>query len=254
MQKIFKILLQIIIVINLFSIPSYATEAPVVSLSSAEAAPGETVEIYLNLANCGGFNSLNVEVGYNSNVMALTEAKNNTKVGGTYTPAPAIETNPYNFKWNKATNINFNGLLATLTFEISAEAEEGIYPLTVDFYKGPSGNWIDGKNCNFDENKVPLGLTYQGGSITVKKPNPLTISDLNTDSGISFKANISDENIKGKVIAALYNGDKVEKVVMETAAESVDIDFTQTSGYIKVMWWDMTTMGPLAEFAEINIQ
>ena len=76
---------------------------------------------------------------------------------------------PYNMSWDSTSNVKYNGSLATLTFEVRKDAENGEYPITVSYYKGINKNYTDGVDVNYDEDFEPFALNYISGSITVSE-------------------------------------------------------------------------------------
>lgn len=157
--------------------------APTVSISGGKAKPGETIEVTLSLSNNKGFSNLALEIGYDSSAMTLTNVTN-LVAGASYTANPTITKNPYNIQWDSASNVNYNGNLATLTFTISETAQKGNYPITVGYYKGRNGNNTDGDDVNYDADYEALGLQYIGNNINIFKYIP---GDINGDQKLNNK-------------------------------------------------------------------
>ena len=158
------------------------TLKPEIILSSVTSEAGDTVTVEIELANNTGFANLGIEIGYDSSVMTLKSIEKIVAVGADLTTAQSYEVNPYNMMWNTTENTNYNGKLATLTFELKADAEAGVYPITVDYYKGRNGDYTDGKDVNYDENGKSLNIIYSGGSLTVITHTP---GDINDDGKIN---------------------------------------------------------------------
>lgn len=157
---------------------------PVISASHAKSREGKTVDVTVSIDGNEGFTSLGIELDYDDTAMTLVEISENTETGAIFTPAEVLSKKPFNMSWNSISNNTFNGTLVTLTFEISETAASGEYPISLDFYKGTEGNYIDGEDLNFDENFEPLGLCYENGSITVSRHTP---GDINDDGRINEK-------------------------------------------------------------------
>ena len=120
---------------------------------------GEKVRVPVILENNPGFADLSIEIDYDSAVVELTDVQPNNEVGGNFTPAQNYTVRPYVLNWvNDENNNLFNGVLAILTFTIKQDAPLGSYPITVDYYRGITGNNIDGEDVNYDKdwNRVPL--------------------------------------------------------------------------------------------------
>ena len=233
------------------------TQSPQVSVGNASGKKGDTVEIPVILSDNTGFASLGIEIGYDSTVLALTDVTASSSTGATFTKAQAFSVNPYNMGWDSASNTDFNGTLATLTFEIISNVE-GTYPITVDFYKGRNGNYIDGNNVNYDENFEPLGLTYVNGSITVSESssNLMLITNVYYQPTPSFELTLSGETSVGTIYAGLYDTNGVLKALkLYKAADTVNVSFDvgATGSYVKIMWWN-DNMQPMCDAQIIPLQ
>ncbi len=141
-------------------------ERTTASLSKAEGYAGENVDVTLDLSNNTGFANLGFEIAYESSSLTLLKVNNNVS-GVTFTTAESIGENPFNAGWDSVSDIEYNGNLATFTFKINEETPAGTYPVTLSYYKGRNGNYIDGVSVNYDENDNPLDLLYADGCITV---------------------------------------------------------------------------------------
>lgn len=164
-KKITAFLTLAILLLNLFTLSAFAGTAPCVSVGTASGQAGDTVEIPVVLSDNTGFASLGIEIRYDAAALALTNVVASA-TGATFTRAQTFTANPFNMGWDSASNVTYNGTLATLTFEILTPTS-GTYPITVEYYKGRNGNYIDGNSINYDEDFAPLHLTYAGGSVTV---------------------------------------------------------------------------------------
>ena len=158
--------------------------APKIKISEIKAKPGNEVDVTIELKNNKGFASMGIEVGYNKDIMTLTKVTPNTGVGGTFTPAQSYTVNPFNMGWDGAANITYNGTLATMTFKVADNAPDGIYPITLDYYKGVNGNYVDGDDINYDENFDAVGFVYVSGNVIVKSYIP---GDINGDEKVNNK-------------------------------------------------------------------
>lgn len=209
-------------------------EKPSVTVGSATGKKGDTVEIPVILENNTGFSSLGIEIGYDETALTLTNVVAGQGVGATFTKAQTFTVNPYNMSWDSATNTTFNGTLATLTFEIIAK-NSGLYSITVDYYKGRNGNYVDGNNVNYNENFESLGLTYSDGKIEVIDIEQNSIA-LSSDLNINLTGDIGT----GKIYAAIYDDNNILKQVKTyLPLESFDVafDFPQKGDTVKIMWW-----------------
>ena len=145
---------------------------------------GEKVRVPVILENNPGFADLSIEIDYDSAVVELTDVQPNNEVGGNFTPAQNYTVRPYVLNWvNDENNNLFNGVLAILTFTIKQDAPLGSYPITVDYYRGITGNNIDGEDVNYDKdwNRVPLN--YISGKLIVCAYAP---GDINGDGEVDI--------------------------------------------------------------------
>ena len=173
---------------------------------------GEKVRVPVMLENNPGFADLSIEIDYDSAVVELTDVQPNNEVGGNFTPAQNYTVRPYVLNWvNDENNNLFNGVLAILTFTIKQDAPLGSYPITVDYYRGITGNNIDGEDVNYDKdwNRVPLN--YLSGKLIVCAYTP---GDINSDGEVDINDAIcllkyvAGWKLDGVVIEALdVNGD-----------------------------------------------
>lgn len=158
--------------------------APTITIGEVKAKPGNTVDVTVVLKNNTGFMNLGVEVGYNADVMTLTKVTADSGVGLNYVPGQSLTQNPYNFGWSGVSDTSYNGTLATLTFTVKDDADDGVYPITLDYFKGRNGDYVDGDNVNFDEDYNAVGFVYVGGSVTVASYVP---GDINGDGVVDNK-------------------------------------------------------------------
>ena len=238
--------------------PYAAAESPVVSVSGAIARPGETVEVMVNLEDCAGFNSLALEIGYDSNVFELVEEPtDNVGSGIRFSHSPSKKYNPYMIKWNGTGDCTFNGTLVTLSFKVNETAVCGNYSITVDYYKGPKSGkpYQDGINCNFNANKQPLKLQYQNGSITVTDQNIISASNISFGSTkTEFSVNaVALSEFGGKLIAAFKDEKGVLRAVrMCDAQPTTTMTYNGACDYADVLWWDVELMTPISNLITIN--
>jgi len=230
------------------------TESTSITVGNAVGKKGDTIEIPVVLENNAGFSNLGIEIGYDETVLSLTNVVANSSTGATFTKAQDFTVNPYNMSWDSASNTTFNGTLATLTFEIISN-NAGTYPITVDYYKGRNGNYVDGNNVNYDENFEPLGLEYIGGNVQVIKVASGGGGSISV-SGISFSVALDGDTSIGTVWAAIYDSSgKLNAIKQYLAADTVNVvfDVGVTGSYVKIMWWN-DNMQPICEAQTIPLQ
>lgn len=225
-----------------------------ISADKVTANPGDTVKIPIRLEQEIGFSDLSIEISYDSDALELIDVEENKEIGATFTKAQFINTNPYNMNWASTVNTTYAGTLVTLSFTVKTR-KSGVYPITVDFYKGRNGNYADGVDINYDENFDPINILYSSGSITVKSGGGSSGGSMIV-SGISFSVKLSGDTSVGDVYAAIYdtNG-KLKNLKQYPAADIVKIEFDAgiTGAYVKIMWWD-NNMKPMCEAQTIPLQ
>ena len=202
-----------------------------VTVGNATGIKGDFVSIPVVLSENRGFANLGIEIGYDSEALRLTNVEASAEVKATYSAAKNLTVNPYNMTWYSNTNTDFNGTLATLTFEIITH-KTGEYPVTVDYYKGRNGNFIDGININYDKDFEAVKLVYASGSVI---------------KVTGFDAEFSGDTNVGTVWAALYDENNVLQCVKSyQPSDRVKVAFDKevTGTYAKVMWWN-DNMKPL---------
>lgn len=158
--------------------PTEAPEtAPVISISDISAKPGSEITVTIDLKNNTGFANLGVEVGFEADVMTLTDVKGIDVDGISFVNSQSVDVLPQILTWNSIENNSYNGTLAELTFKLNDNAANGDHIITIGYQKGISGNYVDGVNVNYDENFEPIGLKYKNGTVAVERYNPGDIND-----------------------------------------------------------------------------
>ena len=168
---------------ELTEVDTDVTAAAIVSVGSVETLDNKTITVDVALADCAGFADLALEIGYDANVLTLTEVTD-VLGQGEFTVSETLGVNPYLLWWTNDSNVSYNGTVATLTFTVAEGAPAGNYPITVSHYKGPKGTYIDGDDCNYDENYVALNLDYVDGNVEVLAYIP---GDINADESVNNK-------------------------------------------------------------------
>jgi len=189
------------------------------TVSSVKSREGKTVDVTVSLSNNPGFSNLAIEIGYDSTALTLVGVSENTETGATFTAAEVLETQPFNMSWNSVKNNTFNGELVTLTFEISENAPSGDYPITIDYYKGVNGDYVDGDDANYDENFAPVSLKYTNGAISVSRHTP---GDINDDGKINEK----DATLLLRCLAGWNLTEVVEEAFDTNGDDAVDSNDT----------------------------
>ncbi len=137
-----------------------STDNPVIKVSNGIARTGDTVDIDISLNGNPGIASMLLEISYDRSSMTLKSVEDGGILGDAL-HSDNLALNPYVLTWANDTvteNIVSNGIIATLTFEISEDAPIGEYPLCVSYEEG-SGV--------FDVNLEPVYFDREAGNISV---------------------------------------------------------------------------------------
>lgn len=128
-RKIFALILSIAVLIT--SLPFYATAAsaasPTVGISSAEAQPGDSVDLTVSITGNPGITSIDFSVQYDAKQFELTAKKNGKLLGGTMN-SQTLDKVPYYCGWINSLqkeNCKDDGVLIILTFKVKDGAVNG---------------------------------------------------------------------------------------------------------------------------------
>ena len=245
-------LIVLIIIATVFQVS--ANSSPCVLVNDVCAKAGGTVEVTVSLDSEVDFSNVGIEIGYDSNAFTLVKVTAED-FGATCIEAQTYSKNPYNITWNSSDSTRAHDILAVFTFEVSKDAKNMVYPITVEYYKGRNGNYIDGEDVNYDAAEKPLNLSYQNGSITVKsEKDRMFVTDISFENGVSFSVDVTSSERGGYVLAVLYDskGAVASKKIC-TANEVSAFSFTEKGSLIKIMWWDFENMIPISKYEEIKL-
>ena len=219
-----------------------AADAPRVSVGNVSARAGETVEVPVYLSGCGGFMSLALAVGYDASAMTLIGAENAVPGSAYWVTSEYYSADPYVLLWLSTANVQYNGVLATLTFRLSADAS-GEYPVTVAAYHGRDGD-CDDDTLNFGEENQPLGLQFAPGVVEAAE-GPRTVQI----SVGSRQATLTAEHpLRGEIWAVAYKASgQFAAAYSCPAAETVQLPEITGGGTVKLLWLDSGRPVCLAE-------
>ncbi|MBR3963790.1 MAG: hypothetical protein IKJ80_00090 [Clostridia bacterium] len=147
--------------------------APQIVISEAKGAAGSTVTVTISVKNNPGIASLKLKVNY-ADSLALTDIVYNNEIGGQFT-LPQTMTSPVTLNWVNATDDSEGDwIFATLTFEISENAECGVCPITVTY----------DPDDVYDLTETNIEFAVQNGSVRVIEYIP---GDINGDGKVNNK-------------------------------------------------------------------
>lgn len=210
-----------------------AADAPRVFVGNVSARAGETVEVPVYLSGCGGFMSLALAIGYDADAMTLLGAENAAPGGAYWVTSEYYSANPYVLLWLSTANVQYNGVLATLTFRLHADAS-GEYPVTVAAYHGRDGDYDD-DTLNYDEENKPLGLQFAPGVVEAAE-HARTVQ---VSVGSRQAALTAEHPLRGEIWAVAYRASgQFAAAYSCPAAETVQLPEITGGGTVKLLWLD----------------
>lgn len=210
-----------------------AADAPRVFVGNVSARAGETVEVPVYLSGCGGFMSLALAIGYDADAMTLLGAENAAPGGAYWVTSEYYSANPYVLLWLSTANVQYNGVLATLTFRLHADAS-GEYPVTVAAYHGRDGDYDD-DTLNFGEESQPLGLQFAPGVVEAAEH----AQTVQVSLGSRQAALTAEHPLRGEIWAVAYGASgQFAAAYSCPAAETVQLPEITGGGTVKLLWLD----------------
>lgn len=178
-------------------IPFYETEAyaaamPQLTISQAQAQPGERVELHIRMNGNPGITSLDFSLQYDPSQLELVGKQNGSLLGGVIN-SQTLDKVPYYCGWINSLqreNCTDNGTLMTLTFKVKDGAANGkqavsftktevtAYDADIQAVKfQTSGGYIEVKNGKEPQQPVTPADGNTGGSKTETPQDPAAPSE-----------------------------------------------------------------------------
>ena len=161
-RKIFALILSIAVLIT--SLPFYATavfaSSPAIGISSAEAQPGDSIDLTVSLTGNPGITSIDFSVQYDAKQFELTAKKNGKLLGGTMN-SQTLDKVPYYCGWINSLqkeNCKDDGVLITLTFKVKDGAVNGKQEIS----------FTQSSVTGYDADIKAVSFTPENGYIEVK--------------------------------------------------------------------------------------
>ena len=161
-RKIFALILSIAVLIT--SLPFYATavfaSSPTIGISSAEAQPGDSVDLTVSITGNPGITSIDFSVQYDAKQFELTAKKNGKLLGGTMN-SQTLDKVPYYCGWINSLqkeNCKDEGVLITLTFKVKDGAVNGKQEIS----------FTQSSVTGYDADIKAVSFTPENGYIEVK--------------------------------------------------------------------------------------
>ena len=190
-------LLAVLLMISMFPFAAFADEMPAFSVTSAEAKPGDEVEITVSCSDNPGITAWKLDINYDNNAMDLIDCNMECaflKVMGSQT----IDAMPYVISWSDDTkDVTTNGTMAVLKFKIKDTAGDGDYKISLKY---------DEDNV-YDLSETNIAFETKDGtiSVTAEKPKPPQTAVVTVDKD-SYEVN---ENVKFS-----FSGELADKYVI----------------------------------------
>ncbi len=134
LRKWCHIALVLLLMVGLFSLPVQAADASV-TLSSAEADPGDEVALTVSLDGNPGVTVMRLQLTYDTSVLTLTEVEDAGKLGQAM-HSDSNDAMPFMLYWKNSTskkNYTANGTIVTLRFKVNEDALYGECPVEIRF-------------------------------------------------------------------------------------------------------------------------
>lgn len=189
---------------DMLSCFALSSKTPSIVIGSARGKAGDTVDVTITMSDNPGFVSANLYVNYDEDVLTLK----NVKDGGLLSGVTHSDnyTSPYGLCWvNDLAKENFkvNGVLATLTFEISKNAKPGKTTISLEqdildcdienvVFKLTDGNVEVGNSSAKSENSDSSSDNSQNSENSEKTYNQS--SDTNNSSSNSNKDLVTESS------------------------------------------------------------
>lgn len=152
------------IAVLIMSLPFYSTAAfaasPTIGISSAEAQPGDSVDLTVSITGNPGITSIDFSVQYDAKQFELTAKKNGKLLGGTMN-SQTLDKVPYYCGWINSLqkeNCKDEGVLITLTFKVKDGAVNGKQEIS----------FTQSSVTGYDADIKAVSFTPENGYIEVK--------------------------------------------------------------------------------------
>lgn len=166
-NKFFAVLLCAVMLLSLFTLPSFAEEGAVVSINSTPTAvPGDTIAVTVDMANNPGIMAMTFNVSYDTK--ALNFEKYTLGRWNDYTMADHPESGYFSFVNCEVKNRKYNGTIFTLYFTVKDTATPGVHEFKImNIHPNKYGEALNG--CFANKEHTDVNVTAVRGSVTIGK-------------------------------------------------------------------------------------
>ena len=172
---------------------AFAETTPTITATDVTVHRGQMFSVDVNIANNVGFSTLRILVSFDTSVMTFKSATLGSALSNlVYTPSgPNISDDEIRetgipFTWTSALGNKLgdgNGLVITLQFESSAQAEEGDYTVRLSYDQGNA----------FDADGKPVAINTVNGTVSLKK-GAFRVNYYDDDGTLLFDRDYNDED------------------------------------------------------------
>ena len=152
MKRMIAILMAVVLCLSMAAVTA-AADGGAVSVTSASAERGEQVSLTISVSSAE-FAFLQLSISYNASALKVVDCSSSVRGFTKGNPASSV----YTPLWSGAENVTVSGTIATITFEVLADAPKGSYPISVGVAE-----------C-YDQNLDDVAVTGGSGTITVTIP------------------------------------------------------------------------------------
>ncbi len=124
-NRIIATILSLIMIVSTVPIIAIAAKAPMLTVDSVEAEPGDTVKVNVSISGNTGIAGALIGISYDSR-LALVSAENGNAFQNLTFTKPGKLGNPAKFLWDSESGMSKkDGTILILTFKVADNAEKG---------------------------------------------------------------------------------------------------------------------------------
>ncbi len=206
-----------------------------ITVSSATAAPGDTVSLDVSIAGNPGINTFSLTFNYDTSKLSLQSVSIAEALGGQFAFSKKAV-------WINNSDTNYNGKILTAVFKVLDSAEDGDAAVAVSY--------SEGEIANYDEEDVNFDLV--AGKISVKKYDPnaaqIVIDSKKVTKGKECTVSVKIKNNPGFSYLELTPVYSSELTLVSVTNGTLISDFTQGKQYLWVADEDVSEDGTLMTF------
>ena len=182
MKKIISFLLAALLLTGVLAMSATAAGEPEFRVSTAEASPGETVDLTVSTVNNPGIASFELDIHYDSSVLEWT-AVSKGSYGGNWDVG--VDESAL---WIDADNHSDDAVILTMTFKVKDTAPAGLSEVSVSYEQG---NVFDEDANDVDFETVSGGVQVKGQVIETKPEFKTQNLVLSGQIGVNFFLDLS---------------------------------------------------------------